>query len=140
MALTYNKYNVFVEDEAEGVHNLGSDTLKIALSNTTPSASHGGLSEVTEIAAGNGYTAGGNTVTIASSSQTGGTYTLVGSGTVSFIASGGSIADFQYLILYNDTSTGDRLIGYWDYGATVSLADGNSFNADVDTVALITKS
>ena len=140
MALTYNKYYATVEDLAEGVHNLGSDTLKIALSNTAPDLTDGGLADASEIAAGNGYVAGGNTVTIATSSQTTGTYTLVGSGTVVFTASGGSIADFRYSILYNDTSTGDRLIGYWDEGSTVSLGDGSSYTLDVDGVALITLS
>lgn len=138
MALSFVKYYATVEDLAEKVHNLGSDTLKFALSNTAPDLTDGGLTDAAEIAAGNGYTAGGNTVSITSSSQTTGTYTLVGSGSVTFTASGGAIAEFQYIVFYNDTSTGDRLLGYWDNGSAVNLTDGSSYELDVDGVSLIT--
>ncbi len=128
---SFNKFNSFVEALAEGKHNLGSDTLKIMLSNTAPSASNTIKSDITEIAAGNGYTAGGTAVTVTASAQTGGTYKLVGND-VTFTASGGDIATFRYVILYNDTATNDELIGYWDYGATVDITSGNSFDVDLD--------
>ena len=129
---TYVKYQVFVEDVAEKVHNLGSDTLKIALTNTAPNVStHAGLSDITEISAGNGYTAGGTQATISSSAQTSGTYKLVLADVV-FTASGGAIATFRYAVLYNDTSTGDRLIAYWDYGSSISVLNGETFTWDAD--------
>jgi hypothetical protein len=130
---SFNKYNVFVEDLAEKVHNLGADTLKVALSNTAPNAgTHGGLSDITEISPGNGYTAGGNSASVTSSSQTSGTYKLVLGDPATWSASGGSIGPFRYAVLYNDTSTGDRLIGWWDYGTSITLADGESFTVDFD--------
>ncbi len=130
---SFNKYYVFVEDLAEKVHNLGSDTLKVALSNTAPNAStHGGLTDITEISAGNGYTAGGNTSSVTSSAQTTGTYKLVLADPATWTASGGSIGPFRYVVLYNDTSTGDRLIGWWDYGTSITLSDGESFTTDFD--------
>lgn len=130
---SFNKFNAFVEHLAEKVHNLGSDTLKVALTNTAPSSANSTFSDITEISSGNGYTAGGTTAAISSSSQTSGTYKLVLADVV-FTASGGSIGPFRYVVLYNDTPTSpaDPLIGYWDYGSSVTLADTESFTVDLD--------
>ncbi len=129
---SFVKYQVFVEDVAEKVHNLGSDTLKVALTNTAPNVStHAGLADITEISAGSGYSAGGTAATISSSAQSGGVYKLVLADVV-FTASGGSIGPFRYAVLYNDTSTGDRLIGYWDYTASITLLTGETFTWDAD--------
>lgn len=130
---TFNKFNAFVEHVAEKVHNLGSDTLKIMLTNTAPVAGNSVLLDLTEISAGNGYTAGGTAATISSSSQTSGTYKLVLADVV-FTASGGSIGPFRYAVLYNDTPTSpaDPLIGWWDYGSAVTLASGETFTTDFD--------
>lgn len=130
---SFNKYNVFVEDLAEKVHNLGADTLKVALSNTTPNAgTHTSFTDITEISAGNGYTAGGNAASVTSSAQTSGTYKLVLGDPSTWSATGGSIGPFRYAVLYNDTSVSDKLIGWWDYGTAITLADGESFTVDFD--------
>src|SRR5499427_10768835 len=84
---TYNKFNAFVADVANKVHNLGSDNLKVMLTNTAPVATNAVKADITEITAGNGYTAGGTAVTITSSAQSGGTYKLVGNNVV-FTAAG----------------------------------------------------
>ena len=131
---TYNKFNSFVEAVAEGVHNLGSDTLKVMLTNTAPTAADTQKSDLTEISAGNGYTAGGSTATTSSSSQTSGTYSLVLTDVV-FTATG-SVGPFRYAVLYNDTATNDELIGYWDYGSSISLANGETFTVDFDANVL----
>src|SRR5262249_53120043 len=99
---SFNKFNQFVEDLAKKVHNLDADTLKVALSNTAPSASNAVLADITEIAAGNGYGAGGASAAFVSGAQAGGTYKLVLSN-ATFTASGGSIATFRYAVLYNAT-------------------------------------
>lgn len=83
------------------------------------------------MAGGNGYTTGGSTAAQSSSAQTSGTYKLV-LGDVVFTASGGSIGPFRYAVLYNDTATNDELIAYWDYGAAVTLANGEIFTWDAD--------
>ena len=132
---TFVKYQTFVENLAEKVFNLGSDTLKVALTLTAPTvATDNGLADITEIAAGFGYTAGGTQATISSSAQTSGTYKLV-LADVTFTAAGGSIADFRYVVLYDDTAISNELIGSWDYGATVTVTDGNSFIVDFDASA-----
>lgn len=135
------KFNKFLEALAEGKHDLGSDTLKFALSNTAPTAASDTgflpLSAHPPPAAANGYTAGGHTATIAASSETGGTYTLACTTDVVITATAGGIGPFRYVILYNDTSTDDQLIGYWDYGSSITLAEGETFTIDV-TASLLT--
>lgn len=133
---TYTKFNAFVEDVAEKVHNLGADTLKVMLTLTAPVATNSVKANLTEISAGNGYTAGGTTTAQSSSAQSSGTYKLVIADVV-FTASGGAMADFRYAVLYNDTPTSpaDPLIGFWDYGSTVSLASGETFTVDFDASA-----
>lgn len=129
----FNKFNQFVEDLAKKVHNLNSDTLKVMLSNVAPVATNAIKTDITEIAAGNGYSAGGATATFVSGAQSSGTYKLVLADTT-FTASGGSIATFRYVVLYNDTPTSpaDPLIGWYDYGTTLTITSGNSFTVDFD--------
>lgn len=126
----FNKFFSFTEAVAEKVHNLGSDILRVALSNTAPSQSNAQLSQITQIANGNGYATGGAAASIASSSQTAGTYRLV-LGDVVFTATG-SVGPFRYAVLYNDTATNDELIGWWDYGSSITLNSGETFTVDFD--------
>lgn len=128
---TFNKFNAFTEDLAEKVHNLGADTLKVMLTNVAPVATNAVKADLTEIAAGNGYSAGGTQAVQSSSAQTSGTYKLV-LADVTFTASGGSIATFRYAVLYNSTPAAGNLIGWWDYGTTLTLTNGNSFTVDFD--------
>jgi hypothetical protein len=130
---TFNKFNAFVEHLAEGVHHLQSHTLKVMLTNTAPVATNSVRADLTEIAAGNGYTAGGTAASVTSSAQTSGTYKLVLADVV-ITASGGSIGPFRYAVLYNDTPTSpaDPLIAYWDYGSALTLANGETLNWDAD--------
>jgi hypothetical protein len=126
------KFNQFIADLGLGVHNLDTGTLKIALTNTAPTtATDATLSNITQITAANGYSSGGATVANAAYSQTSGTGKLTGDDVV-FTASGGSIGAFRYAVLYNDTPTSpaDPLIGYWDYGASITITDGNTFTVD----------
>lgn len=127
---SYNKFQSFVEALAEKVHNLGSDDLRVVLTNSAPVNTNTQLSNITQIANGNGYTTGGTAATISSSAQTSGTYKLVLADVV-FTASG-SMGPFRYAVLYNNTATNDELIAWWDYGSNLTLASGDSFTVDFD--------
>lgn len=123
---TVTLFQSFAEAAAEGKHDLSADTLKVALTNTAPSASADTVfTDITEIAAGNGYTAGGVTVTVDTSALSSGVYTLTLSG-VTWTASGGDIAASRYAVLYNDTAASDELIAFADFGASAVIADGNT--------------
>jgi hypothetical protein len=130
---TFNKYENFVEDVAKKVHDFraAGDTLRIILSNAAPNAAtHAVKADATEIAGGNGYTAGGHDVQN-DISRTGSTLSVTGVD-VTITASGGTIGPFRYVILLNDTPTSpaDPLIGYWDRGVATTLQDGDSFLTD----------
>lgn len=126
----YNKFNAFVGELPAKTENLGADVLKVLLSNVAPVATNVVKADVTEIAAGNGYAAGGAAVTVTTSSQTGGTYTLAGNQVV-FTAAGGAIATFRYAVLYNSTS--GNLIGWWDYGSALTLNNGDSLTVQFNS-------
>jgi hypothetical protein len=128
---SFNKFNCFLADVANKVHNLGSDTLKIMLTNSAPSASNTVKADITEISSGNGYSAGGMSVTGVTSSQTGGTYKLAASADPNFTASG-SVGPFQYAVLYNSTPVAGNLIGWWDRGSALTLANTDTLTVDLD--------
>jgi hypothetical protein len=127
----FNKFYSTVEALAEKKHDFGNDVLKIMLTNSAPVNTNTVKANLTDISAGNGYTAGGTAVTITASSQTTGLYKLVGDD-VTFTASGGSIGPFRYAVLYNDTATNDELIGWWDYGSSITLLAGETLTVDLD--------
>jgi len=125
------KFEVFTEHLAEKVHNLDTDTLKVYLTNTAPTVGTNAIkADLAEISTGNGYTAGGPDTQNATS-RTGGVTSVTGVD-ATITASGGSIGPFRYAVLYNDTPTSpaDPLIGYWDYGSSITLADGEPLQLD----------
>jgi hypothetical protein len=128
---SFSKFQPFVEALCEGKHDFSADTLKVMLTNTAPSSSDATKGDITEISSGNGYSAGGTVASTTSSSQTAGVYKLI-LGDVTFTASGGAVGPFRYAVLYNDSEASDGLVGFYDYGASVTLADGESFTVDFD--------
>lgn len=129
---TYNKFQAFVEHQAEKVHNLGADALTVALCATAnaPVATNSVLADLTQISYTN---LSARVLTISSSLQTSGTYKLVIADLV-LTASGGSVAAFQYVVIYNDTpaSPADPLIAWFDYGSALTLANGETLTLDFD--------
>jgi hypothetical protein len=124
---TYNKFNSFVEALAEKAHNLGSDTLAVALSNTAPAAGNSVLGDIVQI----DYTnlPGSRALTTTSSSQTNGAYSLVVADKV--LTATGPVPTFRYVVVYNDSAAADELICWYDYGAGgVTLANGETFTID----------
>jgi hypothetical protein len=133
---TFNKFNQFVQDVASGVHQMQTGTThvyKIALTNTLPTASNTVLANITEITAGTGYTAGGISGGTVTGSQSSGTFKFT-LGTDPVWTATGSMGPLRYAVLYNDTPTSPLkpLIGWWDYGSSVTLATGETFTVDLD--------
>jgi hypothetical protein len=125
---SFNKFNSFTEALAEKVHNLGSDTLELALTNTAPTASNTQLSNITQITYTN---LNARTLTVSSSSQTGGVYKLT-IADKTLTSTGGSTGPFRYVVLFNQTAANDELIGWYDYGSSITLGDGESLVVDFD--------
>lgn len=127
----YNKFNSFAKAVLDGEHDFSSDTFKVMLTNTAPVLTNSVRADLTEIAAGNGYTAGGAATTI-SISMSGGVAKVVGSNVV-FTATG-VVGPFQYAVLYNDTPTSpaDPLVGWWDYGAPITMENTETMTIAFD--------
>jgi hypothetical protein len=125
---SFNKFQCFVEDLAEKKHNLGTDVLTVALcaAANAPVATNTVLANLTVISYAN---LSSRVLSTVSSSQTSGTYKLVVSD-LTLTASGGAVAAFRYICVYNETATNDELIGWYDYGSDLTLADGESLTLD----------
>ena len=136
---TYNKFEGFVGYLGTAVINCNTDTFKVYLSNATPSASADDVkTDLAEISAGNGYTAGGEDTTN-TYSETAGTGTCAAVD-VTWTATG-AIGPFRYVVLYDNTVTSpvtDPLISWWDYGSSISLASGETFTVDFQSNTLFT--
>lgn len=135
---TFTWFNKAKEAFLEKKHNFAADTFKVALSNTAPTAATDDMfSDITEIAAGNGYTAGGQALDSVTCTESGGTVTVDAADEV-FTASGGSFATFRYVVMYNDTATNDELVCYWDLGSSQSLSSGQSLNLNFNASGIFT--
>jgi hypothetical protein len=127
----FNKFEVLSENLAEGVHqwHAAGHQLDAYLSNSTPDAANDLIkTDLAEITNQNGYTA---PVDIQNdTSRTGGTTSLVGTDIV--ITASGAVGPFRYVVLDNDTPSSplDPLIGWWDYGSSIQLANGETFTID----------
>jgi hypothetical protein len=126
---TFNKFNAFVEQLAEGVHNFQTNQLAIALTNTAPTNANSVLADITQITYTN---LSSRNVTTVSSEQTGGVYKLTLTDLV--LTASGAVGPFRYVVLFNDTPTSpaDPLVGFYDYGSSISLADSETFTIDFD--------
>lgn len=139
---SFTKVNDFVVNLANAM-DLDSDTLKVALCNTDPTSGtnvvsdgNGVLANVTEISYTN---LSSRTLANVTSTQTSGTYKL-SADDLTLTASGGTVAAFRYIVVYNDTPTSpaDPIIGYYDYGASLTLNDGDTFTVDIGTNGILT--
>lgn len=126
---TFNKFNAFVENVAEGVHNLQTGQLVVALTNTLPTSANSVLADISQITYTN---LSSRNITTSTSAQTAGTYKLVLTDIV--LTATGAVGPFRYVVIYNDTPTSplDPLIGWYDYGSSISLASGETFTVDFD--------
>jgi hypothetical protein len=127
---TFNKFNAWAETMVEGA-NLGSDQFVIALTNSAPVATNSVLADITQITYTN---LSSRNVTTTSSSQTGGTYTLALADLV--MTASGSVGPFRYVVLFDDTVASDPLVGWWDYGSSITMANGETFTVDFTGAAI----
>ena len=123
---SYTKIYAFTENVCEKVFNLQSDSLKVALSNSSIAQTVDVLSGVTEISYTN---CSSRVITVSSSSQTSGTYSLVTTDLV-LTASGGTVGPFRYVYIYDDTAASDQGICTFDYGSSITLNDTETFTID----------
>lgn len=130
---TYNKIQDYAEQVNKAVHNWSSHTFKAMLTNSAPLATNTIAANLTEISAGNGYSAGGMTLDTVTLSEASGTAKVTIADEV-LTASGGSIGPFRYIAVYNDTATSpaDALVMWYDYGSSITLASGESLTLDFD--------
>jgi len=128
MASAWNKFTDFRHQLGLGTHNLSGHTFKLALTNAAVDASMDELADITQIAASGGYTSGGYALTV---SWSGGKWIV---SDLQITGTGAAIPTFQRAVLYNDSSTGDKLVGWYDYGAAINVAEDAEFTFNFDDV------
>ena len=128
----FNKFNAWAENMVE-VAQLGTDQFVVALTNTLPTAANSVLTDITQITYTN---LSSRNITTASSSQTAGTQTLVLNDLT--MTASGAVGPFRYVVIYDDTPTSpaDPLVGWYDYGSSISLATGETFTVDFTAAAI----
>ncbi len=130
MASSFNKFNSFVADVANGVHNLATASLKVALTDTLPVSTNAVLADISQISYTN---LSSRAVTTTSSTQTSGTYKLLLAQPT--LTASGNVAQFRYVVLYNDSATSKQLIGWYDDGGEINLTNGDAYVVGFDTSA-----
>ena len=124
---TYNKFQPWVEYLTEDV-NCGSDQFVVALVNSpAPTATNGVLGDLTTVSTTNLDTV---TLVTASSSQSGGTFKLDFNDLT--MTASGAVGPFQYVVIYDDTVTGDPLVAWFDYGSAITMQNGDTFTLTFD--------
>lgn len=125
---TFNKFNSWIETAVEAA-NLGSDTFKVQLTNSAPSAGNTVLSNISA-ASGSPSNLDSVTLTTTSSAQSSGTYTLKFADKT--MTASGTVGPFRYVVIYDDTVASDPLVCYFDYGSALTLNSGDTFTINFD--------
>lgn len=128
---SYNKFNSFPGQLLRAVHNFATHTFKVALTNTAPVATNQNIGDITQVAATGGYASGGYVLDSVTITESNGTAKVSIADEV-ITAAGGTIGPFRYAVAYNSTAVNGPLICFYDYGSSVTLADGESFTLDFD--------
>jgi hypothetical protein len=131
---TYQKAQDYAEQLNKALHNWGTATFKAAFSNTAPNlATMAVLADITQIATAGGYTGGaggGLTLDTVTLTETSGTAKVTIADEV-FTATG-AVNTFRYVWIYNDTAASDNLVAVYDYGSSITMANGETFTIDFD--------
>src|SRR6266545_5300631 len=122
-------FNAWKDNLVEVVQSA-TDQFVVALTAaaSAPVATNSVLADLTQISYTN---LSSRNITTSSSSQTSGTYKLILTDLV-LTASGGAVATFRYVVIYDDTPTSpaDPLVLFYDYASNVTLADTETFTID----------
>lgn len=124
---TYTKIDSFVENLAKKLIDLSGAGLTVALTNTAHTSTWDELADLTQISYTN---CSSRVITVSSATQTSGTFKLVLADLT--LTASGTVGPFRYVYIYDDSSTGDKLIGYYDYGSSITLASGDTFVINFD--------
>jgi hypothetical protein len=134
-------YNDFKEQLGLKQHDLNADPIYVELTNEAPVLTDTTRADYTGLSTTGGYTAGGSDTLNTFSESPAGTGALVGTDIV-WTGSGGGFGPFRYAVLYNQVGglgAGNKLIGYWDYGSSISVGAGETFTVDFgSTIGTIT--
>lgn len=131
---TYTKYEPFVEHFSNKLIDAfgTTDIWKAVIHTDAPVvATDAAITDLTQIAGSNGYTTDGTDITF-NSTRTGGTVTSTAVDVV-WTASGGNLGASttgRYFSIYDDTSIGNWLLCSYDYGATFTVASGETMTLD----------
>lgn len=134
MAVQMIPFDTFIGFVGSGDIDLDTHAFKAVLSNTAPNPdTHDELVDITQIANGFGYVTGGVALTSVTWTETAANSGIWewASADFEWTASGGSIGPFQYIPIYSDTSTSDKLVGYFNYGSPLTVPDGSIFRVQI---------
>lgn len=129
---TFNKFNCFVENLAEGVHNLQSHQLTVTLTDVSPSnAANAVIGDITPCTGlANLSSRNVSLAATSPSTQVAGVYKLVVQDLV--LTASASVGPFRYAVLHNSTASTSPLIGFYDYGSSITLNTGETITLDFD--------
>lgn len=138
---TFLPVNVLVDNLSAGVHVLGTNVIKAMLTNVAPSQSTTAVkADVTEISAGNGYTAGGVNVNC-TKSRSGNVETVsIAPSNPTWTANTGNMATFRWVVFYDDTASGKPVLGFYDRGVATTLngATGETYQIQASNLWTMT--
>ena len=131
MSVPLTKFEEFALNIGSKVFNLATDQIKVALTNTAPTATDSVYADIISPIAGTNLSgATPFNVTTTSFLQTSGTAKLILEDLT--LTATGEVGPFQYIVLYSDTAANDELIGFYDYSSAVTLHENDIYRIDFD--------
>jgi len=127
---SFTKYQDAVQQMWTAIHNLtaAGHTFRAVIHTDAPTvATDDELADLTQIS-GTGYP-GSNDIQN-DMSEASGTATATAVDVVWTAGASDWTSTARYITVYNDTSTGDKLFGAWDYGTTFALVNTETFTLD----------
>ena len=127
---SFTKFESTSEMILTGHHNLtaAGNVVRVAIhSDAINAASDDELADLTQVT-GTNYTAGG--IDIGNGLSRTGATTSVTASDQTWTAGSGGFTSGRYIVIHDDTSTTDKLLGDWDYGGNFTVANTETFTVD----------